>query len=108
MGTEETSDREDSHDPAPEASEEDVETVREQLTEVRQGLGRLGRTVAHRSGETGKAAIAGGKAKVDDTYRTLTLKEYRDEVDQALADITQVLLVLEARVSGLESERGGD
>jgi len=86
----------------------DAESVRDQLTEVRESLGKLGRSVARRSGEAGKSAVASSRAKVDDTYRTLTLKEYRDEVDQALADITQVLVVLEARVRALEAGRSDE
>jgi hypothetical protein len=91
-----------------ERADADAESVREQLTEVRDSLGKLGRRVARRGGEAGKSAVASGKSKVDDTYRTLTLKEYRDEVDQALADITQVLVVLEARVRALEAGRCGE
>jgi hypothetical protein len=82
---------------------EDRAELRAQLSEVRQSLGKLGRTAARRGSARSKAVVDASRQKVDDSYRTVTLKEYRDEVDRALADITQVLVVLEARVSALES-----
>jgi hypothetical protein len=82
---------------------EDPAELRAQLSEVRQSLGKLGRTAARRGTARSKAVVDASRQKVDDSYRTVTLKEYRDEVDRALADITQVLVVLEARVSALES-----
>jgi hypothetical protein len=82
--------------------------LRAQLSEVRQSLGKLGRTAARRGSARSKAVVDASRQKVDDSYRTVTLKQYRDEVDRALADITQVLVVLEARVSALESAKAAD
>jgi hypothetical protein len=89
--------------PAQDETSEERE-LRAQLVEVGQSLGKLGRTAARRSSARRKAVVDASKQKVDGGYRTVTLKEYRDEVDRALADITHVLVVLEARVSALESE----
>jgi hypothetical protein len=87
---------------------QDGAELRAQLSEVRRSLGNLGRTAARRSGARGKAVVDASRQKVDDSYRTVTLKQYRDEVDGALADITQVLVVLEARVSALEASATDD
>jgi hypothetical protein len=81
---------------------EDRVELRAQLSEVRESLGKLGRTAARRGSARNKAVVDARRQKIDDGYRTVPLKQYRDEVDRALADITRVLVVLEARASALE------
>lgn len=46
------------------------------------------------------------RERVDAGYRTLTLHEYREEVDRTLAEVVQVLLVMDARIRHLEAELG--
>lgn len=75
-------------------------------------LRRAAESAAERAArEAGKAAdVAGektreyvetGRDRIDEGYRTVTLQEYRGEVDGALADITQVLTILDAKVREL-------
>lgn len=53
--------------------------------------------------ERTKDAAEAAQERVDRGYRTVTLREYRDEIDGMLADVTEVLTVLDARVRALEA-----
>ena len=71
--------------------------------------GAAGKT-ARRTGEAAvdhtKSAAATAREAVDGGVRTVTLHEFRDEVSALLADMTQVLVVLDARVRRIETHLG--
>lgn len=53
-----------------------------------------------------QSAASSARDAVDGGVRTVTLQEFRDEVSTLLADITQVLVVLDARVRRIETHLG--
>ena len=68
-----------------------------------------------RVGDAGKGALDTGREAVDRSYRTVTLQTYRDEVDEALQQIVDVLAAQDAeikhlrgRVAQLEAAPGND
>lgn len=67
---------------------------------VTETVSKTGRAAAERA----QQAAASARGRVDDGVRTVTLGEFRDEVSAALADITEVLLLLDARVRVLEAK----
>ena len=63
-------------------------------------------------GDRSKDVVDSGRETIDRSYRTVTLKAYRDEVDEAISEIVDVLAAqdaelrhLRARVETLESEQ---
>jgi len=93
------------HEPEDDAESEDP-SIREQLTEVRDSLSDLTRTVGSRTARAGKRTAERGREQVTRGVRTVTLREYRDEVDRALEDIVEVLTDMDARIRALERHVG--
>lgn len=83
-------------------------TAREQLKRSREaaaeaakaGAGAL-RMGGRNAGKRGKAAVDAGRETVDRSYRTVTLRTYRDEVDEALQQIVDVLASQDAELRSL-------
>lgn len=99
-------------------------TARDQLKRSREaaseaakaGAGAL-RIGGRNVGKRGKAAVEAGRDTVDRSYRTVTLRTYREEVDEALEQVVDVLASQDAelrslreRVEALEArlEDGGE
>lgn len=75
---------------------------------------RAGRTGGRKLAETGAAVGGAVNRGVGRAAGSLTLGEYRDEVDRALAEASEVIAaqaaqiaVLEARLEELERDQGG-
>ena len=86
-------------------SPDETESVRDNFFDVGRSLSKLSRSVASRGTDTGRGAVVAGKDKLDGAVRAVTFREYRDEVDRALGEITQVLLVMDSRLRVLEMHR---
>ena len=52
-------------------------------------------------GKRGKAAVEAGRETVDRSYRTVTLRTYREEVDEALQQVVDVLASQDAEIRSL-------
>lgn len=98
---------------------EDPESVRQHLRrgggafkDAAKASGGLVRNKSHRAGDVGKNAGQSGRDTIDQTYRTVTLQTYRDEVNEALQQVVDVLAAqdaelkhLRARLSELEAHQ---
>ena len=71
-----------------------------------QAAGRTARRTGEATADRTQSIASSARDAVDDGIRTVTLQEFRDEVSTMLADITQVLVVLDARVRRLERHVG--
>ena len=89
-------------------ADEESARIREQFADVGRSLSKLTRAVANKSVDTGRGAVDVSRDKFDGAVRTVTFREYREEVDKALAEITQVLLVIDSRLRVLERHRRDD
>ena len=85
--------------------QDETESVRNNFVDVGRSLSKLSRSVASRGTDTGRGAVEAGRDKLDGAVRAMTFREYRDEVDRALGEITQVLLVMDSRLRVLEIHR---
>jgi hypothetical protein len=85
--------------------QDETESVRNNFVDVGRSLSKLSRSVASRGTDTGRGAVEAGRDKLDGAVRAMTFREYRDEVDLALGEITQVLLVMDSRLRVLEIHR---
>lgn len=52
-------------------------------------------------GDRSKDVVDSGRESIDRSYRTVTLKAYRDEIDEALAEIVDVLASQDAEIRHL-------
>ena len=97
-------------------------TAREQLKRSREaaadavkaGAGAM-RIGGRNVGKRGKAAVEASRDTVDRSYRTVTLRTYREEVDEALQQVVDVLAsqdaelrLLRDRVETLEAKLQDD
>lgn len=97
-------------------------TARDQLKRSRQAAAEAAKAGAgairiggRNVGKRGKAAVDAGRETVDRSYRTVTLKTYREEVDDALQQVVDVLAsqdaelrALRERVDQLEAQQQDD
>lgn len=88
-------------------------------SEARERLGKLAKKAmdttakgAKRAGVASKAAVEKTlektAEKTDEAFRTVTFLDHREEVEQTLQQITEVLVSLDARLARIERQLDGD
>jgi len=94
-------------------AEQVADTTSPKIDSAAKNARRAGRAAGEAARRTGEVTVDGAQSvvssareAVDGGVRTVTLQEFRDEVSSMLADITQVLVVLDARVRRLEAHLG--
>ncbi len=87
--------------------------IAEGFTKARGGLERIlrktgveekGKEAIEKTVTVGKESLAKIGREVDKGYRTVTLRTYRERVDQTLAEITEVLSAHEAEILALQKK----
>lgn len=85
-----------------EAEARGLSGLRSQLGRVRETLEPRARELYERGADTARSAHEGARDRLDAGVASLTMAEWRDEVEAALSDITSVLLAMDARIAALE------
>lgn len=75
---------------------------RSQLGRVRESLDPRARELYSRGADTARSAQVRARDRLDAGVASLTMAEWRDEVEATLSDITAVLLAMDARIAALE------
>lgn len=87
---------------APVAEGEDA-TIGGDLRDAATAIARAGRRTGRRLTRRGRDVLESSRESIDRSVQTVTLKTYRDEVDEALQEVVDVLAAHDAEIRELHA-----